>query len=56
MSNPILPFAVWESGTNQNSIPANDNSLRHQILNGMVLAVEDDAPGGDSDGDIYIVG
>ena len=56
MSTPILPFAVWQSGTNQNSIPANDNSLRNQILNGLVIGVEDDAPGGDADGDIYIVG
>lgn len=56
MSTPILPFAVWASGTNQNSIPANDNSLRNQILNGLVIGVEDDAPGGDADGDIYIVG
>ncbi len=56
MSTPILPFAVWASGTNQNSIPANDNSLRNQILNGLVIGVENDAPGGDADGDIYIVG
>lgn len=56
MSTPILPFAVWASGTNQNSITANDNSLRNQILNGLVIGVENDAPGGDADGDIYIVG
>lgn len=56
MSTPILPFAVWQSGTNQNSIPANDNSLRNQILNGLVIGVENDAPGADADGDIYIVG
>ena len=56
MSTPIIPFAVWASGTNQNSIPANDNSLRNQILNGLVIGVENDAPGGDADGDIYIVG
>lgn len=56
MSTPILPFAVWQAGTNQNSIPANDNSLRNQILNGLVIGVENDAPGGDADGDIYIVG
>ena len=56
MSDPILPFAVWQSGTNQNSIPANDNSLRNQILNGLVIGMENDAPGGDADGDIYIVG
>lgn len=56
MSTPILPFAVWQSGTNQNSIPANDNSLRNQILNGLVIGVSNDEAGGDSDGDIYIVG
>lgn len=38
MSTPILPFAMWESGTNQNSVPANDNSLRNQILNGLVIS------------------
>jgi hypothetical protein len=56
MSTPILPFAVWASGTNQASIPANDNSLRNQILNGLVI---DDAttaqPGSPIDGDIYIL-
>lgn len=56
MSTPILPFAVWQAGTNQNSIPANDNSLRNQILNGLVLGVANDAPVGSADGDIYIVG
>lgn len=56
MSIPILPFAVWQSGTNENSLPANDNSLRHQILNGMVLGVSDNSPGTEADGDIYIVG
>lgn len=56
MSTPILPFAVWASGTNQNSVPANDNSLRSQILNGLVI---DDAtaaqPGAPTAGDIYII-
>jgi hypothetical protein len=56
MSDPILPFAPWAPGTNQNSIPANDNSLRLAILNGLVLGTEDDDPGGSADGDIYIVG
>lgn len=56
MSTPILPFATWASGTNQNSIPANDNSLRNEILNGNVLGTADDEDSGPSDGDIYIVG
>lgn len=56
MSTPILPFAIWMSGTNQNSIPANDNSLRNQILNGLVIADDVTAqPVGPADGDIYII-
>lgn len=56
MSTPILPFAVWESGTNQNSIPANDNSLRNQILNGLVISDSTTAqPGSPTNGDIYII-
>lgn len=56
MSTPILPFAVWEEGTNQNSIPANDNSLRQQILNGEIVADDVTAqPVSPSDGDAYII-
>lgn len=55
-STPILPFARWMSGTNQNSVPANDNSLRHQILNGLVISDSvTDQPGSPVDGDIYIL-
>lgn len=56
MSTPILPFEVWLSGTNENSIPANDNSLRNEILNGLVISDSTTAqPGGPDDGDIYII-
>lgn len=55
MSDPILPFEPWEAGTNQNSLPANDNSLSQQILNGLVLGTANDESS-PSDGDIYIVG
>lgn len=56
MSTPILPFAVWASGTNQNSIPANDNSLRNQILNGLVISQAVTAqPASPTEGDIYII-
>lgn len=56
MSTPILPFAVWASGSNQARIPANDNSLRNQILNGMVLSDATTAqPGSPTEGDIYIL-
>ncbi|HEY0860661.1 MAG TPA: DUF2793 domain-containing protein [Pseudoxanthomonas sp.] len=56
MSDPILPFSVWLSGTNQNSIPANDNALRSEILNGLVISESTDAqPGSPARGDIYIM-
>lgn len=56
MSTPILPFAVWASGTNQNSIPANDNSMRNQILNGEIIADDVTAqPASPTDGDAYII-
>lgn len=56
MSDPIFPFAVWQSGTNQNSIPANDNALRAEILSGLVISESTDAqPGSPARGDIYIM-
>ena len=56
MSDPILPFSVWQSGTNQNSIPANDNALRSEILNGLVISESTDAqPGSPARGAIYIM-
>ena len=56
MSTDILPFAVWQSGTNENSIPANDNALRSEILNGLVISDSTSAqPGSPAAGDIYII-
>lgn len=56
MSTPIFPFAVWEPGTNQNSIPANDNALRAEILGGNVLSFAVTAqPATPDDGDIYVL-
>lgn len=56
MSSQLLPLAVWQSGTNENSIPANDNALRVQVLNGMALGVANSAPVAPSEDDQYIVG
>lgn len=56
MSTALFPFAVWQSGTNENSIPANDNALRVEILMGPAVGVADSAPGSPSDGDQYVVG
>lgn len=55
MSDPILPLAVWEEGTLQNDVPANDNSLRLEALSREVLGTED-SPTSSNDGDVFIVG
>lgn len=55
MSDPILPLAVWEEGTLQNDIPANDNALRVEALSRNVLAVAN-SPAVTTDGTVYIVG
>lgn len=55
MSDPILPLAVWEEGTLQNDVPANDNSLRLEALSREVLGVAN-SPAFTYDGAVYIVG
>lgn len=55
-STPILPYAVWEPGTTQPSMPANDNALRSEILAGLVLSKSTTAqPDSPADGAIYII-
>lgn len=54
-SPPIIPFALWQSGTNQNSVPANDNALRAEILQRNVNNATTAQPGSPSDGDTYII-
>lgn len=56
MSVPILPLAVWQSGTNENSIPANDNALRLEALSRLVISMIVTAqPVSPADGDVYII-
>lgn len=55
MSDPILPLQVWQSGTLQNSIPANDNALRLEALSRPCLGVANDEST-PADGDVYLVG
>lgn len=56
MSKPLTPYDRWDSGTNQNSIPANDNSLRDEIFNTDGIADDVTAqPGSPEDGDWYII-
>lgn len=54
MSDPILPLAVWEEGTLQNDIPANDNALRVEAMSRNVTAIAN-SPSVTTDGTVYIV-
>lgn len=56
MSTQIFPLAVWQSGTNENSIPANDNALRVQVLMGPAVDFTSAAPSAPSEDDQYIIG
>lgn len=56
MTTPMFPYAIWASGTTQNSIPANDNSLRNEIVNRAAKGIANSAPSSPADGDVYIVG
>lgn len=55
---PVIPFAPWASGTNQNSIPSNDNSIRWRLLSGNIKSAGGVTaqPGSPTDGDAYILG
>ena len=56
MSQAILPLAVWESGTNNNSIPANDNALRMEVALKEAISIANSEPGAPSERDLHIVG
>lgn len=52
----VLPFAPWLSGTLNNSLPANDNSLRLEaILRGAISKSVTAQPGSPTDRDVYII-
>jgi hypothetical protein len=55
MSTPFVPPSWWESGTLQNSIPANDNALRFWISQTNVNNATTAQPGSPADGDAYII-
>lgn len=56
MSQPILPLAIWQSGTNENSIPANDNALRVEVALKEAISIADSEPGSPNERDLHIVG
>lgn len=55
MSENFLPPDFWESGTTDNSIPANDNALRFHISQTNVNNATTAQPGSPVDGDTYII-
>lgn len=55
MSTSFQPRSRWASGTNQNSIPANDNTLRTELMERPWLGVENSPPTS-NDFDVYVVG
>src|SRR5690606_32817291 len=52
----VFPFAVWPEGILQARIPANDNSLRSEVLAKAALTIADSEPVSPSEGDLHIVG
>lgn len=50
-----MPPSWWDAGTNQNSIPANDNALRLWILNANVNNATTAQPVSPTDGATYII-
>ena len=59
MSKPLIPYDRWTSGTNENSIPANDNSLRSEILGSSAISdavtAEPSLSSPDDDGKWYVI-
>lgn len=51
----VFPMALWLEGTNQNSIPANDNSLRVESLFAPCKGFASAAPSSPADHDQWIV-
>lgn len=56
MSTAVFPFEVWPEGITQARIPANDNSLRSEVLAKAAKSIADSEPGSPSEGDLHIVG
>lgn len=56
MALDLLPFSDWAAGTLQNSVPANTNALRSEVLAAHVISDSVTAqPGTPADGDCYII-
>ena len=56
MATSLLPYDEWVAGTLQNSVPANTNALRSEVLAANVISDATTAqPGSPADGDCYII-
>lgn len=56
MALDLLPYSEWAAGTLQNSVPANTNALRSEVLAAHVISDSITAqPGTPGDGDCYII-
>jgi hypothetical protein len=56
MALDLLPYSNWAAGTLQNSVPANTNALRSEVLAARVISDTVTAqPGTPADGDCYII-
>lgn len=52
----IFPLEVWTTQITQASVPANNNSLRVQVLNAAAISISNDPSGPHTENDVYIVG
>lgn len=51
----IFPLEVWTSQITQASIPANNNSLRVQVLEQPAIAIQSTPPGSPAENDMYVM-
>ena len=55
-ATPLFPLDVWTSQITQASIPANENSLRVEVLQAPAISRSNAPAGGETDGAMYVVG
>lgn len=56
VARQVWPLQVWRSGTNENSLPANDNSLAVQVVADSAIDFADSEPVTPSEDDQYVIG
>lgn len=52
----LFPLEVWTSQITQASIPANENALRVEVLEGPALGISNVPAGGEAEGAMYVIG